>query len=468
MIIYLILVTAGAVSIYAATYQFDSASMLDFSQFSGKQFIWIGVSLVAGFCIMMLDRRFYDAYAYHVYILIILLLILTIFIAPDIKGSRSWISYGSFSIQPAEFGKFATALALAKLFSGYNFSLNKDYRNYLKACLIILLPAMLIVAQRETGSALAYMSLFLVLYREGMSGFILFAAFCAVTFFVVAIKYTDIVFWGMPLGHAVVLILIMLITVGMLATRCSQPRVARNVAVGYAALSAVAAALSLLGVAVNGTIFLISLIAASLVYLMLYAMRHGNRQVSAVIAFAVAAVAFLYLSNLAFSSLHDYQQQRVRITLGIESDLRGAGYNVNQSKIAIGSGGFAGKGFLAGTQTKLRYVPEQHTDFIFCTVGEEEGFIGSVAVLGLYLALILRLIVLAERQPSAFGRVYGYCTASLLAFHVAVNIGMVIGLCPVIGIPLPFLSYGGSSTLGFTILLAMMLRIDSARRERAN
>lgn len=468
VIIYIIMVIAGAVSIYAATNQFDSESMLSFSQFSGKQFMWIGVSLLIGLCIMLVDRRLYEAYSYPVYGIVILILFLTIFIAPNVKGSHSWIVLGPISIQPAEFGKFATALALAKLFSTYNFSLNKDYRNYLKAGLIIILPIILIICQKETGSALVYTSLIFVLYREGMSGFILFAGLCSIVFFVVAIKYTEVLFWNIPLGEAAVFILIMLIVVGMLFIYCRSFILGRNVTIGYIACMSIAFLLSLLGISINGAIVFTSAIVFSVIYLLVAMFRENIHKAMVTIIFAVAAVIFLFSVNYAFSKLGDYQQNRIKVALGIENDIRGAGYNVNQSKIAIGSGGFLGKGFLNGTQTKLKYVPEQHTDFIFCTIGEEEGFVGTVSVLILFTILILRIIHIAERQRTAFGRVYAYSVVSYLIFHLGINIGMVIGLCPVIGIPLPFFSYGGSSILGFSILIFMLLRIDASRRESVN
>lgn len=470
LIIYLIMVLAGAISIYAATYQFDTVnkSIFSLSEFSGKQIMWIGVSLAVGFCILLLDRRFYDAYAYLVYIAMMALLLVTIFIAPDIKGSRSWLTFGSFSVQPAEFGKFATALALAKLFSGYNFNLNRNIGNYFKAAIIILLPIVLIIFQRETGSALVYTSLVFVLYREGMTGFILFAGLCAIAFFVVAIKYAEVVFWGIPLGEAIVFIAIMAIIVALLLIYCRSLPVGRNVTLGYLAVMIASSIVSLCGIDVNGRVIFIATVIASVIYISIEIFRGTVKKATVTIIFAISAVAFLYLVNAGFNSLEVYQQQRIKVTLGIENDIRGIGYNVNQSKIAIGSGGFAGKGFLNGTQTKLRYVPEQHTDFIFCTIGEEEGFLGSALVLLLFTALILRVIVLAERQRSAFGRVYAYSVASFLIFHLAINIGMVIGLCPVIGIPLPLFSYGGSSVLGFSILLFLLLRIDASRREFVN
>ena len=260
----------------------------------------------------------------------------------------------------------------------------------------------------------------------------------------------------------------MLLVVGMLFIYCRSWELGRNTALGYIGCSAVAATLSYFGISINGTIFFVSVIAASVIYLLIAIFRENMRKAFVAIIFAVASVLFLFSVNYAFGKLESYQQLRIKVTLGIEDDIRGVGYNVNQSKIAIGSGGFLGKGLLNGTQTKLRYVPEQHTDFIFCTIGEEEGFVGSTLILILFLALILRIIHIAERQRTTFGRVYAYCVASYFIFHLAINIGMVIGLCPVIGIPLPFFSYGGSSILGFTILLALLLRIDASRRESVN
>ena len=381
VILYLILVLCGWISIYAASYDFDNASIFDFAERSGKQLIWIGLSLVLAFMILMVDFRVYETYAYLFYGIIILLLIATIFLAPDIKGSRSWLVLGPISLQPAEFAKFATALALARSFGTYGFSL-KNRRDLFRAVFIILLPIVLIIAQKETGSALVFASLIFVLYREGLSGLFLFYGLCAVVYFVVAVKYSSVLWGEIPAGE-------------------------------------------------------------------------------------VLSVIFLFSVDYAFNEvLESHQQKRIKVTLGMEEDLRGAGYNVNQSKIAIGSGGFWGKGFLNGTQTKLKYVPEQDTDFIFCTIGEEEGFWGAVGVIVLFVTLIFRLIAIGERQHSAFGRVYAYCVVSILFFHLAVNIGMVIGLCPVIGIPLPFFSYGGSSLWGFTILLFVLLRIDASRAER--
>ncbi len=467
IVLYILLVSAGAVSIYAASYNFDNASMFDLSEFSGKQFLWIGLSLVIGCVILLLDYRLYEAYAYPIYGCVILLLIVTIFIAPDIKGSHSWIVLGPVSLQPAEFGKFATALALAKLFDSYNFSLNAKISNYFRALIIIFLPIIMILCQKETGSALVYLSLVFVLYREGMSGLILCAVLCAITFFVVAVKYTEPLILGIPVGEFTVFVMIMTLFSLMLLFYCKDLFIARNVIIGFAASGITVAILEMCGINVNGLIYFLSVIGAGVVYTLIAMMRHRINKFLITVGFAVVSVIFLFSVNYVFGNiLQPHQQMRIKVVLGIEEDLRGVGYNVNQSKIAIGSGGIAGKGFLNGTQTKLKYVPEQHTDFIFCTIGEEEGFIGSAAVLLLFLAFILRIIHIAERQRTAFSRVYAYCVASYLIFHLCINIGMVIGLCPVIGIPLPFFSYGGSALWGFTILLFIMLRLDAARKER--
>lgn len=467
IIMYILLVSAGAVSIYAASYDFDNASMFDFAEFSGKQFLWIGLSLIIGFIILLLDSRLYEAYAYPIYGAVILILIATIFLAPDIKGSRSWLVFGPVSLQPAEFGKFATALALAKLFNSYNFSLNAKISNYFRALIIIFLPICLILLQRETGSALVYFSLIFVLYREGMSGLVLFSVFCAILYFVVAVKFADPLVLDIPIGEFSVFVIITLIYSLMLVFYCKDFIIARNVIIGFLASEIIVGVLSACGVNINGTIFFCSILGLAMAYTLLAMFHHRIEKFLITVVFALVSVLFLFSVNYVFGNvLEPHQQTRIKVALGIEEDLRGAGYNVNQSKIAIGSGGVTGKGFLNGTQTKLKYVPEQHTDFIFCTIGEEEGFIGSTVVLTVFLAFILRLIHIAERQRTAFGRVYAYSVVSFLIFHLCINIGMVIGLCPVIGIPLPFFSYGGSALWGFTILLFILLRIDAARKER--
>ena len=467
IILYLLLVTMGAISIYAASYDFDHASMFSFDEFSGKQFMWIGLGLIMGCSLLLLDYRLYEAYAYPIYGAVILLLLVTIFIAPDIKGSRSWIVLGPVSLQPAEFGKFATALALGKLFSSYNFSLNAKITNYYRALMIIFLPIILILLQKETGSALVYFSLIFVLYREGMSGLVLFSVLCAVVYFVVAVKFATPLVLGIPLGEFTVLLIISLIYCCMLLFYCRDLIIARNVIFGFAAYGLIVTILALCGIEMNGRAFFMTMLGAGFIYTAIAMFRHRITKFLITICFAAVSILFLLSVNYAFSNvLQPHQQNRIKVALGIVEDLRGVGYNVNQSKIAIGSGGVVGKGFLNGTQTKLKYVPEQHTDFIYCTIGEEEGFIGSATVLLLFATLILRIIHIAERQRTPFGRVYAYCVVSYLIFHLGINIGMVLGLCPVIGIPLPFFSYGGSSLWGFTILIFILLRIDASRKER--
>lgn len=467
IVIYMILVSFGAVSIYAASYDFDNASLFDFNESSGKQIVWIGLSLILGCIIMLTDYRIYKTYAYPIYIVVLFVLFVTIFIAPDIKGSHSWLKLGPVSLQPAEFGKFATALALAKLFDSYNFTLNAKISNYFRALIIIFLPITLILLQSETGSALVYLSFIFVLYREGMSGLVLFSVLCAVTFFVVAVKFTEPLVLGIPAGEFTVFLLIMLTFALMLLLYCRDIIIARNVIYGFVGSGIIVAVLDLMGIDINGYVYFIAMLLLGIAYTAVGMFRHRITKFLITIGFAITSVLFLFSVNYVFNNvLQPHQQMRIKVALGIEENLQGAGYNVNQSKIAIGSGGVTGKGFLNGTQTKLKFVPEQHTDFIFCTIGEEEGFIGATMVLVLFLGLILRLIHIAERQRTAFERVYAYCVVSILIFHLGINVGMVIGLCPVIGIPLPFFSYGGSSLWGFTILLFILLRLDASRKER--
>ena len=458
------MIACGVISIYAASYDFDNASFFAFTEFSGKQIRWIGLSFILGLIILLIDYRLYETYSYPLYLFLVLLLFITIFIAPDINGSHSWIVLGPVSIQPAEFAKFATALALAKTFSGYNFALNSA-ANYAKVLAIIFTPILLILAQKETGSALVYMSLFFVLYREGMSGLVLFAALFSVIIFIFAIKFTETIILGIPSGEFFIFILIMAVLVFMLAFYCKKSKLAQHIFLLFLGSGIIVTILALCGVNVPGRLYFISILIIACLYCGFEMLRLKSNKILISVFTVLCSVIFLSSVNYVFGNiLEPHQQLRIKVALGIEEDIKGAGYNVNQSKIAIGSGGFTGKGFLNGTQTKLKYVPEQHTDFIFCTIGEEEGFIGASTVTLLFLILILRIIKIAERQPTNFGRVYAYCVASYFTFHFCINIGMVIGLCPVIGIPLPFFSYGGSSLWSFTFLLFILLKIDASRR----
>lgn len=466
VVLYLILIFCGWVSIYAASYDFDNASIFDFAERSGKQLMWIGLSLVLAFMILMVDFRVYETYAYLFYGIVMVLLVATIFLAPDIKGSRSWLVLGPVSLQPAEFAKFATALALARSFGTYGFSL-KNRRDLFRAVFTIVLPIVLIIAQQETGSALVFVSLIFVLYREGLSGLFLFYGLCAIVYFVVAVKYSSLMWGAVSAGEVLVFVFIFLVVAGMLLFYQKNRKSARYLMWAYLVVAAASGVLLYCEVPVNLLYVCIGTVAATVIYLLVLYFSTRSLRLLTILATAIVSVVFLFSVDYAFNDvLEPHQQKRIKVALGMEEDLRGAGYNVNQSKIAIGSGGFWGKGFLNGTQTKLKYVPEQDTDFIFCTIGEEEGFWGAVGVILLFVTLIFRLMAIGERQHSAFGRVYAYCVVSILFFHLAVNVGMVIGLCPVIGIPLPFFSYGGSSLWGFTILLFVLLRIDASRTER--
>lgn len=344
IVLYLLLVGFGAVSIYAASYDFDNASLFDLNEFSGKQILWIGLSLILGLIIMLTDYRLYKIYAYPIYIVVLAVLLVTIFVAPNIKGSHSWLVFGPVSLQPAEFGKFATALALAKLFDSYNFSLNAKISNYFRALIIIFLPIILILAQNETGSALVYISFIFVLYREGMSGLVLFSALCAIAYFVVAVKFADPLILGIPMGEFTVFLLIMLIFALMLLFYCRDIIIARNVIYGFVGSGVIVAILAACGVTVNGMIYFLTILAAGIIYTAIAMFRHRITKYLITIGFAIVSVMFMFSVNYVFSNiLEPHQQMRIKVALGIEENLQGAGYNVNQSKIAIGSGGIAGK-----------------------------------------------------------------------------------------------------------------------------
>lgn len=465
--VYLLLIVAGWFSVCGASYDYGEKDFFDFSTRAGKQFVWIICSFGLGFVLLMLEDSMYDMFSYVVYIGMIVLLVVTIFIAPDVKGSRSWLQLGPVSLQPAEFAKFATALALAKYMNSYTFSMKK-IKNVLVVGTIILLPMLLIILQKETGSALVYLAFFLVLYREGMPGAVLFLGVCAIIYFIVGIRFDEVMIpnTSTSIGQFAVLCMIIVFSAGMIWVYLKKIKPARNILLVSVPVILLAYYLSQY-VTFNLIHVLWGLGALLISYLIFLALNERQWKYLWIVLFALGSAAFLYSSDYVFDKvLEPHQQVRIKVVLGMEEDLAGAGYNVNQSKIAIGSGGLTGKGFLNGTQTKLKYVPEQDTDFIFCTIGEEQGFIGSVGVLLLYLVLILRLVALAERQRSSFGRVYGYSVLSIFLFHLIINVGMVLGLTPVIGIPLPFFSYGGSSLWGFTILLFIFLRIDASRGRR--
>ena len=463
--IYIALLAFGWVSVCGASYTYGETEIFSLGTRSGMQIIWIGTSMMLALVLMLLDDRLYDTFAYIIYAALMCLLFLTIFNPHEIKGSRSWLVLGPLRLQPAEFAKFATALAAAKLMSAHGFDIHQ-WKHFAAACAIVLIPVALIIGQKETGSALVYLSFFLMFYREGMTGSVLFAAVAMVVYFVVGVRYEHVFLWGTPtsVGEFAVLLLVQLFTAVLVAIYCKAKDVMWAI-IGYGVgITAVFVLFSKFVIPFNIIWIQLALCLVLIGYLLYAWLRTRAKQWGLIMAFAIGSLGFFYSADYVLNNIMEpHQRVRINVLLGLEQDLAGAGYNVHQSEIAIGSGGLTGKGFLNGTQTKLKFVPEQDTDFIFCTVGEEEGFIGCAIVLGLFLALILRLIVIAERQPLHFGRIYGYCVVSVFLFHVFINVGMVIGLTPVIGIPLPFFSYGGSSLWGFTILLFILLRIDAGR-----
>ena len=463
--IYIALLVFGWVSVCGASYTYGDTDIFSLSTRSGMQIVWIGTSLFLGLVLLLLDDRFYDTFSYVIYAILLLLLFLTIFNPHEIKGSRSWLVLGPLRLQPAEFAKFATALAVAKLMGSYGFNIH-HWKDFVAACGVVLLPMLFIVAQKETGSALVYLSFFLMFYREGMPGSILFTGVAMVVYFVVGIKFEGVSLLQTPtsLGVFVVILLIQTFTSVMVNVYCRNKKLMWYMLGGSFGATLLALLFSLYVIPFN--IIWVQLLVTVIIvgYLLVEWLRTRLSNYFFILAFAIGSIAFFYSADYVLNNvLEPHQRVRINVLLGLDDDLSGAGYNVHQSEIAIGSGGLRGKGFLNGTQTKLKFVPEQDTDFIFCTVGEEEGFFGSAGVLILFLLFILRLIHLAERQPFAFGRIYGYCVLSIFLFHVFINVGMVLGLTPVIGIPLPFFSYGGSSLWGFTFLLFIFLRIDAGR-----
>ena len=464
--IYLLLLAFGWISVCGATYSYGDTDLFSLDTRSGMQIVRIGTSIVLGTCLLLLDERLYETFAFAIYAVMLLLLFLTIFNPHEIKGSRSWIVMGPLRLQPAEFAKFATALAVSKLMSGHKFDISR-WQDLGKAIVMILVPMVLIVMQKETGSALVYSAFFLMLYREGMTGSFLFTGIAVVVYFVVGIRFAQPLLWETPthIGPFVVLLLIQIFTSILVRVYCKAHSEAKYIFWGSLGVTLLALLFSQFVIPFDIIWVQILVAVVTLGYLLWLWAKNRIREYMFIMLFTLGSVLFFFSASYVLNNiLGEHQRVRINVLLGLDEDLSGAGYNVHQSEIAIGSGGLWGKGFLNGTQTKLKFVPEQETDFIFCTVGEEEGFVGSAAVLLLFLALILRLIHVAERQPYTFGRIYGYCIISIFLFHLFINIGMVLGLTPVIGIPLPFFSYGGSSLWGFTLLLFIFLRIDASRK----
>lgn len=462
---YLMFVILGWFNIYAASFDLENAvSMYDLSSRAGMQLQWIGISLVVAFALMKIDVSFYETYAFLFYIIGIGLLVVTYFIAPDIKGSRSWLVLGPVRLQPAEFMKFIIALMLAKVFNVHGFELMKP-KNLIIISTLIILPVIIVIMQSETGTALVYLSLIFVLYREGLPGGFLFMGVAFIVYFVITIMFSETQLGMLSLGEIITIGLIIVFAAGLVRSymkRRDTPLIIIGIGLAVTAISYLV--YNVYSDIDLGLMAIIALVIVSL-YILYLSIRFRRKTYVYILFFVLGSFAFVESSEYVFMDvMQPHQQMRIKSTLGMEKDLQGSGYHVGQSKIAIGSGGVLGKGYLNGTQTKLKFVPEQDTDFIFCTIGEEWGFVGSTVTLLLFTIFIFRLIHLAERQTSTFGRVYGYGVISIFLFHLMVNIGMVIGIMPVIGIPLPFFSYGGSSILAFTILLFIFLRIDKTRK----
>lgn len=408
----------GWINIYAASYQETHSSIFDLSQGYGKQLIWIITSLIMGAMIMFLDSRFFESFAYGIYGFLTFLLLAVLVVGSEIKGAKSWFVIGGvMSLQPSEFAKMGTSLAMAKYLSGLNVKIT-NLESRLVAIAILALPGALIVLQPDPGSTLVYLSFVFVMYREGLSGNVLLLGLSAAVLFVLTLilKQTsvDLPLLDVPMNGKYGLILVIFV--------------------------------------ITGTAFLL--------------LKNYNKKAwRPLLIGLIMSVGFIMSVDYIFDNVFkDRHRNRINELLGIISDPRGTGYNQYQSKVAIGSGGMWGKGFLQGTQTKYDFVPEQSTDFIFCTVGEEWGFFGSFLVIALFLFFLFRIVIIAERQRSKFARIYGYSVASIFFFHFTINIAMTIGLAPVIGIPLPFFSYGGSSLWSFSLLLFVLIKLDSERK----
>jgi len=453
-LLYLILICFGWLNIFAANTDPDGGFVFDLSLEYMKQLMWIGISFVTIGLLMLIDSKFFTAFAFIFYAITILMLILVIFLGVEVNSAHSWFRIGSFSFQPVELAKVATALTIGKILSRFQFSFTR-IQDLVVLVTVWLLPVAIIILQNDMGSALVFFSLLIVFFREGMTPLILFFGIMAIVIFILTLLISNLY------------IELLLVAVFFILLFLRKQRKLALISLGIAALCYGICQLvfHLTGGIDHFKAILAGMSAASLYLISVTVLRRYKAVVSSLILFW-GSLAFAYSSDYIFEKmLSDYQKSRILVMLGLKQDPLGAGYNVNQSKIAIGSGGFSGKGFLQGTQTKFNFVPEQSTDFIFCTVGEEWGFLGTSAVIILFVCLLLRLVVLAERQHSAFSRVYGYAVASIFFFHLLVNIGMTIGLAPVIGIPLPFFSYGGSSLWGFSILLFIFLKLDTNRTE---
>ena len=453
ILLYLLLVLIGWLNIYAAVYDENHSSIFDISQKYGKQLIWIGAAFVLAFLVLLTDSKFFTPFSMVIYGIMIFSLIAVLFFGTETKGARSWFEVGDFRIQPAEFAKFATNLAIAYVMSRHNFKVMR-FSSLLTIGLILALPAGLIILQNDTGSALVYSSFILVLFREGLHGSILLLCFVAAAIFIMALLYTPFTVLLVIIGGTLIAFYYYRHDIRELF------QIILFIGCGFGLFVLIKWMFNLL---ISDYYMLLTVYVITSITAIYPIYKRKMKNMITLLLISWLCVGAAPSVNYAFDHLQPHQQDRINELLGIRVDPKGTGYNVTQSKIAIGSGGLLGKGFLQGTQTKLNFVPEQSTDFIFCTVGEEWGFVGSTFIIVLLAVFILRIIKLAELQRSSFSRIYGYGVASILFFHVAVNIGMTIGMAPVIGIPLPFFSYGGSSLWSFTILIFIFLRLDANR-----
>ncbi len=452
VICYLVLVLIGWANIYASVHSSEPASIFDFGTRSGKQFVWIITALViASIILFALSPRIYEGLSVPIYLFVLALLIAVIFLGIEVKGSRSWFAFGPVRFQPAEISKISTSLLLATVMSqqGYRIGRAKDF---ITTAMIILLPMMIIVLQSETGSALVYVGFIFMLYREGLSGWLIFLIGMAILSFILTLTASPYV------------AILVIISVASLCICLYSDRFKWWLIIGVPLIVLFAFLPSLLEPFVNRIkplYILLGMTGLSLPLVIFTAYRERNMFSHLAVISMIAGIVLVFSANFIFNSvLQDHQRKRIEVLLGMKEDPSGVGYNVNQSMIAIGSGGLFGKGYLNGTQTTYGFVPEQSTDFIFCTIGEEWGFVGTTFVILLYVFLICRIIKDAERSREAFTRIYGYCVACCIFMHLFINIGMTIGLMPVIGIPLPLVSYGGSSLWGFTALLFIFIALD--------
>ena len=459
IVTYLAMILIGWISVFASVFDEEHAHILDLSQRYGMQFIWIVTSmLIATLILFVVNPKLYAVLAWIMYFLSLFLLFAVIFVGVEVNGSKSWFMLGPFRFQPAELAKITTSLALASMMSAYNFRLKK-FTSLIKTGLTILAPMALIIMEKETGSALVFGGFIFVLYREGVSGWVLLFGLLAITLFVLTLAFS-------PFTSVIVLFALAVVAVALFSRKIIQGALFLVISIPLLIFSPLLGRVKLLSFAseMNDVEWLAIVMTPIFIYMVYKTFRDRTRYMKYILISFITSVLLIFSVQYFFEEiLQDHQRARIENLLGVTEDLQGAGYNVHQSKIAIGSGGLMGKGFLKGTQTKFNFVPEQSTDFIFCTVGEEWGFFGSVALIGLFVFMIYRILTLSERQKDSFTRIYGYALASVIFLHFFINIGMTIGIMPVIGIPLPFISYGGSSLWAFTIFLFIFIRLDLER-----